>query len=125
MKTTTKLLVAGLIIIILVAFSVFFFNPDRLYGKKEYRGITKDGNLWEKISKWFGYKLHLIVDATYELPVSYTVTKASTSDIKEGHEFVKHLKQKQPTILEAAETLKQIVDMTTQNLFNCAGMIIK
>lgn len=78
---------------------------DADYGKKEYRGRTKDGNTWEKITKWFGYKLHLIVDATYELPVSYTVTNASTSDIKEGYELVKNLNQKQPAILETAETL--------------------
>lgn len=31
----------------------------------------------EKMVKWFGYKLHLVVDATYELPVAYKVTKAS------------------------------------------------
>jgi len=32
------------------------------YGKKEYRGVNEDGKAWEKIVKWFGYKLHLIVD---------------------------------------------------------------
>ena len=33
---------------------------------------------------WFGYTRHLIVDATYELPVAWTVTKASTADITEA-----------------------------------------
>jgi hypothetical protein len=36
---------------------------------------------------WFGYKLHLIVDANYELPVAYELTKASSSDVKEGHKL--------------------------------------
>ncbi len=29
---------------------------------------------------WFGYKLHLVVDALYELPVSFVVTPANESD---------------------------------------------
>ena len=60
-------------------------DTDANYGKKEYRGQNKDGSLWEKIVKWFGYKLHLVVDATYELPVAYKVTKASASDTRGGH----------------------------------------
>jgi len=35
-------------------------NAD--YGRKDYRGVHEDGMLWEKIVKWFGDKLHLIVD---------------------------------------------------------------
>ena len=30
---------------------------------------------------WFGYKLHLVVDALYELPVSFELTPANESDI--------------------------------------------
>ena len=30
--------------------------------------------------KWFGYRLHLIIDATYELPVAYELTKASEGE---------------------------------------------
>lgn len=29
---------------------------------------------------WFGYKLHMVVDAQYELPVSFTVTPANEAD---------------------------------------------
>lgn len=45
-------------------------------GAKSYRGQREDGTVWEKIKYWFGYKLHLIVDADYELPVAFRVTKA-------------------------------------------------
>jgi IS5 family transposase len=32
---------------------------------------------------WFGYKLHLVVDGLYELPVSFVVTPANESDTKQ------------------------------------------
>lgn len=80
-------------------------DTDADYGKKAYYGVHEDGKAWEKIVKWFGYKLHLVVDATYELPVYFTVTKASTSDIKEGHELLEQMKEKQPEILTKAETI--------------------
>jgi hypothetical protein len=47
----------------------------------------------------------LVVDATYELPVAYAVTKASASDITEGHALLKRMEKRQPELLEAAETL--------------------
>ena len=80
-------------------------DTDADYGKKEYRGQNKDGSYWEKIVKWFGYKLHLVVEATYELPVAYKVTKASVSDIKEGHAILEQMEETQPEILLKAETL--------------------
>jgi len=79
-------------------------DTDADYGRKEYRGRDKDGKPWEKIVKWFGYKLHMVVDATYELPIAYNVTKASVSDIKEGHILLEQMEEKQPKILEIAET---------------------
>ena len=30
-------------------------DTDANYGKKEYQGQHKDGSLWGKIVKWFGY----------------------------------------------------------------------
>ncbi|GAV25800.1 transposase, partial [Carboxydothermus islandicus] len=33
-------------------------DTDADYGKKEYKGKSKDGKVWEKVVKWFGYKLH-------------------------------------------------------------------
>ncbi len=60
-------------------------DTDADYGKKEYRGQNKNGSLWEKIVKWFGYKLHSVVDATYELPVAYKVTKNQTGNRHTQH----------------------------------------
>jgi oligopeptide/dipeptide ABC transporter ATP-binding protein len=53
---------------------------DADIGVKEYKGKNKDGSVWKKVKTWFGYKLHLIVDAKYELPVAFSVTKASRSE---------------------------------------------
>jgi len=80
-------------------------ETDADYGRKEYRGMHKDGTLWEKIVKWFGYKLHLIVDVTYELPVMFSVTKASEPDINEAHRMLMQMEKKQPIVLEVAKTM--------------------
>ena len=39
---------------------------DADWGKKTYCGVREDGTAWEKVKSWFGFKLHLIVDANYE-----------------------------------------------------------
>ncbi len=46
--------------------------------KKQGRRAT--GSLGEKITSWFGYKLHLLVDSENELPLAWKVTRASAGD---------------------------------------------
>jgi len=66
---------------------------DARWGVKGYRqggtgvkGTEADTNKGAKKGKkrdlyyWFGYKLHLVVDALYELPVSFVVTPANAAD---------------------------------------------
>ena len=77
-------------------------DPDAGWGVKTYRGKRTDGSLWEKISSWFGYKLHLLVDTTYELPVGYRVTKAAHADIEEMLPMIEEAKEKH---FEEIETL--------------------
>jgi hypothetical protein len=50
-------------------------DVDADWGKKEYKGKNKDGSNYQKVVSWFGYKLHLVVDANYELPLAYVVHK--------------------------------------------------
>lgn len=78
-------------------------DADANQGRKTYKGVHKDVSVWEKIVKWFGYKLHLIVDADYELPVAFEVTKASVTDTEILLPMMKNLKEKHPEIVEAAE----------------------
>ena len=74
-------------------------------GVKTYKGKRKDGSVWETVKSWFGFKLHLIVDAEYELPIAYKVTKASASDITTAREIVKDLASNRPWLLESAKFL--------------------
>ncbi|MDZ4041882.1 MAG: transposase [Eubacteriales bacterium] len=86
-------------------------DTDADWGKKTYRGRRypgghkKDGRVfmpprvWEKVVSWFGYKLHLIVDAIYELPVTFKVTRASASDVIEGHKLIDQVGEDHPDIL--------------------------
>jgi len=69
-------------------------DPEAEWGYKSYQGKRADGTIWEKVSSWFGYKLHLLVDVTYELPVGYRVTNASRHDIEEMVPIVKEAKDK-------------------------------
>ena len=72
-------------------------------GVKSYSGVRKDGSAWEKIVTCFGFKVHLLVDAVYELPVAYRVTDAAASDIAEGKKLLEGIKGKRPSILEACQ----------------------
>jgi hypothetical protein len=80
-------------------------DVDADWGKKTYHGQREDGTLWEKVVKWFGYKIHLLVDTKYEMPLGYRVTKASVSDSPQLLPLVGDLKQKHPQIYEDIENL--------------------
>lgn len=80
-------------------------DADADWGVKTYRGRREDGSEWEKTKRWFGYKLHLIVDADYELPVAYEVTKASANDSPHLLPMVDQLDQKHPELVDNAEFL--------------------
>ena len=75
------------------------------YGAKKYKGEREDGSLWEKVVSWFGYKLHLLVDADYELPVAFSVTQASHTEIKAAHLLIDSLSEKRSQVLKTAQYL--------------------
>jgi hypothetical protein len=72
---------------------------DADFGKKVYRGKREDGTKWEKTVSWFGYRLHLIIDSKYELPVVYNVTKASLGEAPQAHMLLDNMEKKHPDIL--------------------------
>lgn len=76
---------------------------DADWGKKEYKGTRKDGTLWEKFVKWFGYKLHLLVDSTFELPLAFKVTKASAADGPELLPLIEQHEEKNPETASRAD----------------------
>jgi hypothetical protein len=95
-------------------------DTDADWGKKTYRGQRDDGSLWEKVVKWFGYKIHLLADATYEIPIGYRVTRASESDTKHLLPMVEEVKQKHPEIYK--DMKKLAADKGYDSEENCRGL---
>lgn len=78
-------------------------DTDANTGIKKYYGENEDGSKWEKTVKWFGYKIHLIVDAVYELPVAFNVTRASEAEIPEAKKLVNGIEGKHKDILKRCQ----------------------
>jgi hypothetical protein len=76
---------------------------DADWGRKQYSGVHKDGTLWKKVTKWFGYKLHLVIDSTYEIPVAFCVTRASKSDQNHLLPLLKKISETEHELIERAE----------------------
>lgn len=79
-------------------------DPEAGWGVKTYRGESK-GKPYEKTVSWFGYLLHLTVDATHELPVAYEVTPANVSEKTRLLPLVERIKEETPSLYGRAETL--------------------
>ena len=63
-----------------------FTFKDHYY--KDSNGVTK-----VKQTRYFGFRYHLLADVNYELPIEYTVTKASVSERKEIKKHIEMLPQ--------------------------------
>lgn len=72
-------------------------DKEANWGVKRYTE-SKNGKGEKEIKKtnWFGYRLHLIVDVKYELPVAYKVTQASNSEKTEMLKIWKDLNSERP-----------------------------
>jgi hypothetical protein len=92
-------------------------DPDADWGVKTYRGQREDGTQWEKVKSWFGYKLHLIVDTDYEIPVAYDVTRASVNDTPRLLPMMEALDEKHGDLVERSEYLSgdKAYDSTDNN----------
>ena len=78
-------------------------EKDADWGKKTYKGVRKDGSLWEKVKSWFGFRLHLIADADSELPIAYKITKASKHEQGVIIELFDKLNDTHPEIIDQCE----------------------
>jgi hypothetical protein len=74
-------------------------DTDSNWGAKSHWDTRKDGTPYKHVTRWFGSKLHLVVDATYELPVAYTVTPASGAEVPQAKVLVKRLKERHPALM--------------------------
>ena len=71
-------------------------DPDAGWGVKK-----ADGK--QDLYRWLGYKLHLVVDADYEIPVAFEVTPANQDDGRTALPLLHGLKEEHPVIIERAE----------------------
>jgi hypothetical protein len=78
-------------------------DADADWGKHAHRGVREDGSSWEKVKSWFGYTLHLIVDAQYELPIGFQVTKASAAEAPVMHRLFEQQQARHPELIERCE----------------------
>jgi hypothetical protein len=76
---------------------------DANWGVKSYTVNHADGSTERKTSKWFGFKVHSIVDTTYELPVAFEVTKASQAEQPVALQMIERLDQEHPLLLESCD----------------------
>ncbi len=75
-------------------------DPDARWGVKEAKSgsekpISAKGRERE-LYRWFGYKLHLCVDALYELPIAFMVTPANESDTTQMKPLLKRAALDEP-----------------------------
>lgn len=80
-------------------------DVDADYGAKHYETVDATGKVTKKEIWWFGYKVHLLADVTWELPVGYTVTAAPETDTKELPVLMKNHQADHPELCKKAETL--------------------
>jgi len=80
-------------------------DHDADWGKHVYSGIDKEGRLWEKVKSWFGYTVHLLIDSTYGLPVNFTVTRASMSEVKIAPVLIESTRNSHPELIESTKYL--------------------
>jgi len=78
---------------------------DAEWGKKTYSGVKSDGEKWSKEMKCFGFKIHLLVDTKYELPVAFIVTGANESDIVCGKKLLGELAIDRPHVIQRCKYL--------------------
>ena len=74
--------------------------------KENYYRDEKTGETKIKKRTYFGYRYHLLADVNYELPIEYTVTKASKGEREEFKKHIKMLPKEKVEIIESASADK-------------------
>ena len=53
-----------------------------------YHYTDQKGRPQKKVTSWIGYKLHLLADVRYELPIGFSLKPAGRAEVKECKELV-------------------------------------
>ena len=65
----------------------------------------RTGKPWERIASWFGHKLHLVADTKHEVPVAFSVERASVSEQKALPRDLEALFAEEPVLAERCRFL--------------------
>ena len=98
-------------------------DPDARWGvkgSKEGQSKGKVGRSFHKDNKyhWFGYKLHLLVDALYEIPIGFEVTGANEADTT----HFEPLLQERDRLLPQVQLKVGIADAGYDSKANCLAV---
>lgn len=85
-----------------------FTFKDQYY--KDNNGVTK-----VKRTRYFGFRIHILGDVNYELPIEYTVTKASKDEEKE---LRRHIEMLPKELREKIQTLTADKGYDSKNTIN-------
>lgn len=80
---------------------------DANWCQKTYTSSGKHGERKTKTVKWFGFRLHLIAEARYEMPVAFKVTKASNSERTENQNLLEDMKEKKPERIDKCKYIME------------------
>lgn len=74
--------------------------------KENYYKDRKTGESKVKKKTYFGYRYHLLADVNYELPIEYTVTKASCGEREQFKKHIEMLPEEKVEIIDTASADK-------------------
>jgi len=78
---------------------------DAAIGKKTQFVEKEDGTVEELLYEWFGFKLHLVVDTKYQLPVAFEVTQGLEADTTHLEPLLNDWQKSQPELSGRTEQI--------------------
>ena len=75
-------------------------DHDAAWGTHKIQWEDANGRVHEKSKSWFGYKLHLIVDTDYEMPVEFSLQPGNDAEIPAARKLIKSMKKNHPKRLK-------------------------
>ncbi|TVQ40254.1 MAG: transposase [Spirochaetaceae bacterium] len=76
---------------------------DAAWAVHTHHSRGSDGVMRETTKRWFGFKLHLIADTSYELPIAFSVLPANHNEMPVMHRLLDGLAEGKQEILHSCE----------------------
>ena len=76
---------------------------DGDWGRHDHFHQKESGEIQKTVKKWFGFTVHVIADTDYELPVAFSLTRASRNEMPVMRKLIRALDHHRPHILKQAE----------------------